>query len=641
MALRWQFERQSPAHANFGNANQWTVGAGLTSLARETAQNSNDAALPGGAVEIVYTLIRLTGDDRRAFENALGWETGLKPHLDAMRAASRGAVSANQLIDGMESLRHAESLVLLRVADYGCRGLGGPEFADGDPDDFRDFVKLCRLDLFSGKDAAAGGSFGLGKAVYWRFSRLQTALFGSRTADGDGRGRTRLFGVQQGVSHHRDGVPYQGRGHFGVVADGEDLVRSHWADDELVAALHLSREDDRPGTSALIVGFFDPEDPTSALDGRRDLTRLATELRQGIEESFWPALARGRMSVRIDVVDDGVLVQQDRVDAEETFTELVGALRAYDEGRTQETLEEVGDVVVRDVPIRVPRRRRPDHPAFEHTAKLVVTLSDDLKDSLENQVCLFRRPEMVVETLTPPPVEGAMFHAFLLAGGAKDPDSPTVEDLRADDFLRHAEPPPHDRWIPRSGRKQVSQVNLNGVYVAPWRRNLTDIELDVARALQDLFGPLPPPPDTAPLSVLKHLRFLRGQPGEGGGRGPAAPRKPTVTMDSGWVEDGRWVVDFTVRAQNRDEGWAVVPELALVGLDGSRRHVAWDGPLEVLSREGGAADGRVFLPAKANARVVKTLVRGVSTADLPIPAEESAVEVVLGALGPAPVGRDA
>jgi hypothetical protein len=634
--MRWQWRRQDPAYANFGNANQWTVNAGMTALARESAQNSNDARI-ADAADLVFTLIRLTGERRAAFEDAIGWHETLRPHLLAMGESAGGSVSAGQLRAGVESLDAAKSLVLLRIADYGCRGLTGPEFTGGEQDEFGNFVKLLRLDLFSGKDQAAGGSFGLGKAVYWRFSRLQTALFGSTVEPGlgvDGQFRNRLFGVQQGVVHRNDGVSYDGRGYFGA-AEGKDPVASTWDDDNAAESLHLRRSDDRPGTSALIVGFYDPDSPQSGLDGRKDLTTLAAGLRTGVEENFWPILARGRMRVRIDIEEDGTLTSSENVDGEATFTELVHALRKYDTGDISEALGEEGAVVVRDVSIQVPARREPGaHPAFVHHAKLVATLSDDVPDSLENKVCLFRKPEMIVETVDHV-FEGRTYHAFLLAGAAIDPAHPTEEQLRADDFLRYSEPPAHDRWIPGTGRRQTSQANLTARYVAPWLPNLKGIGDSVRGALYDLFGTPPPPADTAPSSVLRHLRFLRSEPGTGG-RGTATVRKPVVKLIAGRVEDGRWVVDFQVTGQNRAQGWSFEPGLAFVGLDGGHAVVPWDGPLEVLSIDGEVEANTVVLRHKPGARIVKVLLRGRSVAELPIPAAESAVDVVLRSLAPAP-----
>jgi hypothetical protein len=443
MTATWCWERRSRNYGNFGNANQWTVNAGLSSLARESTQNSADARIDTPA-ELVFTFIRLDGSRRRDFENAVGWDV-LGTHLRSMGGESSGAVTAGQIRAGLEAVEEQDSLVLLRVADYGCRGLTGPEFPeDGVPSsEYGNFIKLCRLDLFSGKDEASGGSFGLGKAVYWRFSRLQTVLFNSVLSEDDavaGLRRNRLFGVNQGVVHTTDGVGYQGRGYFGDPVD-DDGVASMWEDERLAHKLYLDRRDPRPGTSALLLGFYDPDRPDL---GGGELADLARELREGIEENFWPLLARGGMRVRIEI-EDGPRREEIHVDPEETYTELVRALRRFDEGDIDEVLDEPYSVVVRDVPIEISRRRTGTrHNRFTHTAKLVVTASDKQRDSLENKVCLFRRPEMVVQTIDRA-FESQTYHAFLVAGAAIHPDSPPTEDIHADDFLRFSEPPAHDR----------------------------------------------------------------------------------------------------------------------------------------------------------------------------------------------------
>lgn len=260
MTVAWRWEEQSRNYANYGNANQWTVNAGLSSLARESAQNSNDARIEGPRADLVYSFIVLSGDSLRDFKSAICWDSELKPHLSAMAAAATGAVSAGQLQSGLAALESAESLTLLRIADYGARGLTGPEFAEGDPTAYGNFVKLCRLDLYSGKDRAAGGSFGLGKAVYWRFSRLQTVLFNSTLAPQDavdGRWRNRLIGVNQGVVHQMGHSNFQGRGFFGVPERGGDIA-SAWDQREVTDSLRLTREDDRPGYVGPTRGLLRP-----------------------------------------------------------------------------------------------------------------------------------------------------------------------------------------------------------------------------------------------------------------------------------------------------------------------------------------------------------------------------------------------
>lgn len=631
MTVTWQWEEQSRNFANYGNANQWTVNAGLASLARESAQNSNDARLDGGPrADLVYTFTLLTGEARTQFEDAARWHPELRPHLTAMADAAEGAVSAGQLQSGLRAIESSESLTLLRIADYGARGLTGPEFAEGSLTDYGNFVKLCRLDLYSGKNRAAGGSFGLGKAVYWRFSRLQTVLFNStvpRENAVNGQWRNRLIGVNQGVVHQIDNKSHQGRGFFGV-PDSKGDVASVWDQQQLVDSLQLSRMDDRPGTSALLVGFYDPDEPEKGLGEIVELKSFAKRLSNAIEEDFWPLLTRNRLRVHVEVLDGDTKVFEHVVDPAEQYTELALALEQFDAEQVDDTLEKVGSIVVRDVPITIAARTdaHDPHPAFQHIAKLVVTLSDDQPDSLENKVCLMRRPEMVVQTIDKE-FEGRTYHAFLLAGGAIRPDSPSIDDERADDFLRFAEPPAHDRWIPRRGRNQTSQANLTAHYRAPWVPNLQNIEKAILDRLFELFGAPPVSEDQPPMAIFRNLSFLSGEAGTGA-RGASAPRKPDIKIHHARVTDGAWHLTFDIRAKNRNEGWAVVPKLAFLGLDGGHIDVEWQS-FEVDDGGERGEGGAVILRGKPRGRILTTTVRAVSVSDLPIPASESAVDVRL------------
>lgn len=300
-------------------------------------------------------------------------------------------------------------------------------------------------------------------------------------------------------------------------------------------------------------------------------------------------------------------------------------------------MNEPGDIVVRDVPIEISARTDADerHIAFRHTAKLVVTLSDDQKDSLENKVCLFRRPEMIVQTVDKE-FEGRTYHAFLMAGAAVNPESPSLEEERADDFLRFAEPPAHDQWIPGSGRTKTSQANLTAHYKAPWVPNLRNIRVAILDQLSDIFGAPLPSDDKPPKAIFKNLAFLQGESG-GGARGTASVRKPEIRIHNASVIDGAWHLDFEIRARNRPEGWSVEPRLALVGLDGGHQDIQWehlevDPPAEY-------SDTKVVLAHKPRGRLLTTTVRGVSTTTLPIPAAESAVDVRIARADVAPPSK--
>jgi hypothetical protein len=642
LTVSWRWEEQSRNYANYGNANQWTVNAGLSSLARESAQNSNDARVEGPRADLVYSFMVLSGEPLREFRAAIRWDSELKPHLSAMADAAAGAVTAGQLQSGLKALESAESLTLLRIADYGARGLTGPEFAEGNPHGYGNFVKLCRLDLYSGKDRASGGSFGLGKAVYWRFSRLQTVLFNSTLNPKDavdGNWRNRLIGVNQGVVHQMGSTNFQGRGFFGLAEDGGDIA-SAWDQHDLTDALRLTREDERSGTSALLVGFYDPDEPEKGLGEINEVRQFAKNLGNAIEEEFWPLITRERLRVRVEVIDGDRVIYEETVDPAMQYTELANALRKFDLGRIDEHLDGPGAVVVRDVPIQISKRTDAgeNHPAFEHIAKLVVTLSDDQKDSLENKVCLFRKPEMVVQTIDKT-FEGRTYHAFLLAGGAIRPNSPSPDETRADDFLRFAEPPAHDQWIPRSGRNKTSQANLTAHYRAPWVPNLQNIEKAVVDQLFGLFGAPPVVEDQPPKAIFNNLGFLRGDSSTGG-RSKSALNKPEIAIQRAQVVDGAWELMFNIHAKNRVEGWALTPRLAFVGLDGGHVDIAWakfeaDEPTEVDPL------GIVILRGTPRGRKLTATVRATSVRDTPIPASESAIDVRLAHADVAPTLGDA
>ncbi|PXW31280.1 UNVERIFIED_CONTAM: hypothetical protein DES50_10546 [Williamsia faeni] len=626
MGLTWKWDPQSPTYGNYGNANQWTVNAGLHSLARESTQNSNDARIEAKPA-LDFNFIRLTGSRRDSFLNALAWEEELQPHLRAMGDEASGAVTAGNIQTGLDALANSDSMVLLAISDYGCRGLTGPEYSNIDSEDFGNFVKLCRLDLFSGKDEAAGGSFGLGKAVYWRFSSIQTVLFNSVVTESDavaGHTQNRLIGVNQGVAHRLNDESFQGRGYFGVKDETEN-VASTWAPPDLVRELYVDRSDDRPGTTALLVGFYDPDEPETVQRGVTGVIEMATALRAGIEENFWPLLARRKMDVTIRVTDNDKQAFRVDVDPEDTYTELVRALRRFDDGDVDEELSGPYSVVTREIPIDVPRRKSaPTHSKFTHQAQLVVTISDDQKDTLENRVCLFRKPEMIVQTIDKS-FENHTYHAFLLTGGAIHPQVEDNAARSADDFLRFAEPPAHDRWIPRAGRGKTSQSSLNAHYAPPWLPNLRKIESEILAALYEIFGAPPASDGKPPASVFKHLSFLRGEPGHGGS-GSTTTAKPSVTIEKWDVRNGKWHITFQIRARNRPNGWRIAPTLFFFGLDGRSIEIPW----EAISSKDAKMDGEVaILAAKDRGRFIKATLEAVSTDQLPIPAEEAAIDIAL------------
>jgi hypothetical protein len=630
--LAWGWPRASKAFASFGSSAQWAIAADLDTVAREATQNSLDAIRATGGKfgdgELSFTVIRLVGAGKRDFLEALQWD-GVASHLEAMANAAGRANAAGQLADNLAGDRASDELLLLRIDDYGASGLGGPEFPDDEtsPSDYGNFIKLIRTDLFSDKAQASGGSYGLGKAVYWRYSRYQTALFASQEVGGP-QSLQRFIGVCQGFSHELGGARYEGRGYFGLP---DDPVASAGMDRAALRGLHLERADGRPGTSALIVGFYDPENPDAGVD------QLVDDLRRGIEKNFWPLLARRRTPIRLYKRDHGETLPVP-LQVDTRYAELADALRAYDDGRCDEELRMPGDVLVRPIPISVPARKTaPTHGPFTHEARLVVTLSDtsdEARDELENTVCLFRGPEMVVETISKE-FPGHVYHAFLLVGRALTVGEPNEDQTLADEFFRNAEPPSHDQWIPRQGMRGAPKVNLGNNYKTPYVNVLRGIQHQVVEELRSVFVAPPPPSPDGPASIVQHLQFLSRGPSS-----PGAPRKPVTDLLEGHVDaHGSWVVEVQADMANRPGGWSFRPELNFAGDDGTGTAVpALLEPVDACS----IAEGRVVVPERGRSRRLTATFRMRSVVEAhPIPADEASVGVDVRDLGHAATEADA
>ncbi|WP_345594854.1 helix-turn-helix transcriptional regulator, partial [Streptomyces marokkonensis] len=128
-ALKWHHR---PAHRDggreFGNAAAFAFDADLAVLAREATQNSLDEQLdPQSPVRVRYTLEELSGEHLRTFLDALQWDE-IRPHFEAS-ATGRHKVG-RVIAEGLREMTESDSLLLLRVDDYNCTGLTGPDYGD-------------------------------------------------------------------------------------------------------------------------------------------------------------------------------------------------------------------------------------------------------------------------------------------------------------------------------------------------------------------------------------------------------------------------------------------------------------------------------------------------------------------------------
>ncbi|MFG3345586.1 helix-turn-helix transcriptional regulator [Streptomyces sp. NPDC048018] len=564
----------------YGNAAAFAFDAGLAVLARETVQNSLDERLdPTRPVRVRFTLHELTGENLKAFLDALKWNE-LEAHY---AAASQSRQKVGRVLDeGLRVIREESSLLLLRVDDYNAAGLTGPEYGDGR------YAAVVRRQLDSHKrNDRAGGSFGLGKATLWSTSRLGLVLMNSTLSEShEGRSARRVVGRLDLPWREVEGVSYAGPAWLGepdTEKEHESVSRSWWATDTEVASLKLNRDSEDPGTSFLVVGAHDASGVGNSLE------EMHEALHSAVADNFWAAMTAGasvpamlEASVRT-LRNDEVVIPERRVDPHERHPALARAFQAHLDGETVTELTTPDQVVAAEVRLDVPPLRSEGRraPSRAHHAVLLVTPAADTDEDHSRIVCM-RGTRMTVTARRPRGLGMAVdpFQAVLLAGFATGDDSDDVHAAEA--FLRAAEPPEHDRW---GNTEELSALYPN----AP--RRLTEFNAGMDAALRGIVGRRAPREDSAGPEVLRRLLRLDLPPA---GTGRRSTGYPVVDRVSGRVEaDGAWVLDVTLNVPQRDDPWHLVPVVKFDVRSGGRPALGW---AELTAKENCTiVDGRLVV----------------------------------------------
>ncbi|MEU4996656.1 sigma-70 family RNA polymerase sigma factor [Streptomyces sp. NPDC021622] len=559
----------------FGNAAAFAFEADLEVLAREATQNSLDERdrRNDRPVKVCYTLHELTGYALARFRTAIRWHD-LHPHYEA--AAAQDQKVGRVISAGLREMLERDRLVLLRVDDYNANGLTGDDYEDGR------FAAVVRRQLESRKsDAAAGGSYGLGKATLWATSRLGLVLMNSTLSEPHhGHSRRRLIGRLDLPWREVDGRRFAGPAWLGrpdtEAANGE-VVRSWWADEETVENLHLTREGDDPGTSFLIVGAHDvaslvgtgQDQEGDVGDDEDSLERMHQRLVQALGRNFWAAMTAGTdrrplLEASVRTLRNGVeCIAQERVEPHVHQPARSRALRAFLSGTTVERLTEPGQVALTTVPLKVPERDGLAGTAGEHRAVLLVTDATD-DDGPINRVTQMRGNRMTVKTSWVPglPVGTNPFQAVLLAGRAAGADAPFAAE--AEDFLRFSEPPEHNKWA------QTEELRMR--YSPSAYRRIQALTSETNRAVHELVAVPKAKKASGTSKVSKRLK-LSGKP-TSKVRGTATPPK-LDDLQAVIDPSGAWQITAEVKVTPGEEPWRMSPVAKLEVRSGTRPVVKW------------------------------------------------------------------
>lgn len=571
-SAEWYFFSGGPGAPRYGDdPTKHAVNHDSEAFVREVLQNANDQGLPNDdPVEVTFRFVTLTGEEKQAFLEALGWTTDLRKRVETVVQTGQGR-GYDRVLDRIQNPE--ADLRLLVVEDQNTTGLTGSWEGDSN------YAALVRDELYSSKqEDTAGGSYGLGKSVLWTFSGASTVVFNSYLNDESPTNDSPRLIARSKLPTHRiegDETTYQGAGWLCQPTETEDGIRpeSLWGEDasRLADRLHITRPA-TSGTSAMVVEFRDP-----TRDYRPTVEELAEEFVEASVKYFWPAIYRGDLEITVETAEETIEAGVDSVPAIRPFVEC------YDRRFTDsDSLDNPGEVAGLDIPLRLPPRSDGTETP-DGTVRLSTRLASPADDDTYlNTIALFRGAGMVVKYYDQSRVAygDRNFHGVLAAGEARPNGTITESDREIDRFLRFAEPPEHDEW--------ESTENLREQYQRGFRTALEDMFGTARDGLRHLIAQSTTT-DSLSDNVLKRFPIH----GDGSPRSTQSQSEPAFEIDSSSRFTGeRWSFSGRIAVlADKFDAWSAEISLTGIGEDGSRYDSV---PVEEFEVDAGAAITTTF-----------------------------------------------
>ena len=563
-----------------GRASLHVLDASIDNFVREVLQNSLDQSSGAGPVTVRFRLEDLEGDAREAFLEASGGE-GLIPHL---RGAAEGDGPFSRCLSETLAALPTSPLRVLTIEDSGSKGLTGGEFETRG-----NFKSLCRDWLMTAEsNERRGGSYGIGKALLWRFSSLSTVFFCSRV-EREPRDGVRFIGRTELPYHRTDDCQWDGPGWFGIEVEDDAGSRAESVWDEVAEDTSKTLGAFRPiqlgtGTTVVIPGFSDP-----LADDELSIDELATALGRSATAWYWPALSDGRLRVEVST-STGVI---SNCSASTIAGPQVGLLD-LDSNVLGSRLMEPGDVAVAKIPFKIPARKarlgadgaiiEPRLAQEQAQLELRVVLLPEEGDPVdgEGQITYLRGSGMILDSRRPKAVGTGQgrFAAILLAGTARGQGT---ADLALDRFLRACEPPAHNCWVPTERVQALYERGTGARLLKMW----ADVDRALGRTLEGATRKRRKGPQQ--LAKLFHMGTKPGPVNHG--------VKFKVDELNAHLEGNEWQFSGRVRAASSQERpWQFNVRLFL-DADGGGSTLLGIGHLESTAGKTERDGGRVFAPA--------------------------------------------
>ena len=430
---------------------------------REGGQNTLNQPKDDNPVNVEVKLIELTGRVLEEYLENLHWND-LKNHIKACASSSSQSSLARTLKESLKEIDEKNSLFILNIEDSNSFGLTGPEGTE-ESADRPNFFNLCKATFSTSENAKSsrGGSYGVGKSIFWTCSKLSTVLFSSfveKTKENPSG--LRLYGRSELSSHKEKDTYFMGTGFFGERKKNKeddgytyDSGDSIWDDYELAKKLYLDRDKNKgTGATISIVGF--KEDLyENGVEGHEILEGIKNQF----EKYFWPSLSLSPNKLNLSFIyqrNNRIINDYDdlfKIDLSK-WQHFIDAAKT-DKDNIDKIANTANSMSCKKLSLKIPQRKIPIDELKEKVKGDVntpfqISIKRGDRNSINheesNRIALIRGFGMVVEYKQPGassigsslPYFGVVKVGCLL--GSSD------QNVISEVFFKDLEPALHDRW---------------------------------------------------------------------------------------------------------------------------------------------------------------------------------------------------
>jgi len=454
----------------------------LSLFIREVTQNSWDARIKTKPVNDIN------------FEIELGVFNKLQSNI-FKESIFNGDAYANKLIEKLV-LATKEGSPFIIVRDSGTVGLEGPTEANLAREGKNNFISFVRNIGQSKHDPNDGGTYGFGKAVFFKYSDARTFITYTRTHDENGKLVSRIIGMTLDKESMPTNIVCTGRHWWGVKPAADATYNQPLSGnnaDLLATQIGFKKyKTEETGTSVIIISPKFPFDNTSInLSSQEDRNTVANAIGETLNAWYWPRImGSGDRNGKIihSIICDGKVVETPAtmgispLDLYATAFEEIQEIINNPEHKKNDSvfLKEIKNIRSGDIYgyLAIFKSLKKERPAY--SAKLLkerhplsgLMWGSEARPASSNHVALIRNQGQVIRYLettpsTKPAQEyGAVFYLH--------PKGRNASEINLE--IRKSEQASHDDWSmtasPRASFiiKKITELIEN--YIAPIDNNI-------------------------------------------------------------------------------------------------------------------------------------------------------------------------